>query len=77
MGHTLGENTYRKNWKREGNLKLESVWCAHCRKANKVILNWQRTLWEGYREVVKRSGRDEPIRVIICMCMEATLGISV
>jgi hypothetical protein len=25
MGHTLGENTYRKNWKREGNLKLESV----------------------------------------------------
>jgi hypothetical protein len=25
---------------------------------------------------VKRSGRDEPIRVVTHMCMEATLGIS-
>jgi hypothetical protein len=25
---------------------------------------------------VKRSGRDEPIRVVIYMCMEAMLGIS-
>jgi hypothetical protein len=37
---------------------------------NKVILNQQRPLWESDQEVVKRSGRDEP------MCMEATLGIS-
>jgi hypothetical protein len=27
-------------------------------------------------EVVKRSGRDEPIRVVIYMCKEAMLGIS-
>jgi hypothetical protein len=25
---------------------------------NIVILNWQRPLWEGDQEVVKRSGRD-------------------
>jgi hypothetical protein len=40
-----------------------------------VILNWQRPLWEGDREVVKRSGRDETILVVIYMCMEAMLGI--
>jgi hypothetical protein len=28
------------------------------------------------QEVVKRSGRDEPMWVAIHMCMEATLGIS-
>jgi hypothetical protein len=43
---------------------------------NKVILNWQRPLWEGDREVVKRSGRDEPMGVAIHKCMEAMLGIS-
>jgi hypothetical protein len=43
---------------------------------NKVILNWQRPLWEGDQEVVKRSGRDEPVWVVIRMCMEAMLGIS-
>jgi hypothetical protein len=37
---------------------------------NKVILNWQRPLWEGDREVVKRSGRDESVWVTIHMCME-------
>jgi hypothetical protein len=50
--------------------------CAHCREANKVILNWQKPLWEGDQEVVKRCGRDESIRVVIHMCMEAMLGIS-
>jgi hypothetical protein len=40
----------------------------------KVILNWQRPLWE--QEVVKRSDRDEPIQVAIHICMEAMLGIS-
>jgi hypothetical protein len=44
--------------------------------ANKVILNSQRPLWEGDGEVVKRSGTDEAIRVIIHMCVEAILGIS-
>jgi hypothetical protein len=34
-------------------------------------------LWEGDWEVVKRSGRDESIWVVILMCMEAMLGISV
>jgi hypothetical protein len=43
---------------------------------NIVILNWQRTLWEGDQEVVKRSGTDELIGVVIHMCMEAVLGIS-
>jgi hypothetical protein len=40
------------------------------------MLNWQRPLWEGDQEVVKRSGGDEPMWVIIHKCMEATLGIS-
>jgi hypothetical protein len=75
-GHTLRGDMYRRNREREGNLKLESVWCAHCRGVNKVILNWQRPLWESDWEVVKRSGRDEPIRAVIHMCMEAMLGIS-
>jgi hypothetical protein len=43
---------------------------------NIVILNWQRQLWEGGQEVVKRSGRDEPMWVTIHMYMEAILGIS-
>jgi hypothetical protein len=43
---------------------------------NIAILNWQRPLWEGDQEVVKRSGRDEPVEVIILMCMETTQGIS-
>jgi hypothetical protein len=43
---------------------------------NKVILNCQRSLWEGDWKVVKRSGRDEPIWVVMHMCMEAMLGIS-
>jgi hypothetical protein len=41
-----------------------------------VILNWQRPLWEGAQEVVKKSGRDEPMWVAIHKCMEATLRIS-
>jgi hypothetical protein len=42
---------------------------------NKVILNWQRPLWEGDQEVVKRSSRDESIQVVTHLCMEAMLGI--
>jgi hypothetical protein len=41
-----------------------------------IILNWQRPLWEGDQEVVRRSGRDEPMWVVIHLCMEAMLGIS-
>jgi hypothetical protein len=42
-----------------------------------MYLNWQRPLWESVQEVVKRSGRDEPVRVVIHKCMEAMLKISV
>jgi hypothetical protein len=41
--------------------------------ANKVILNWQRPLQGGDQEVVKRSGRDEPMWVAIHKCMEAVV----
>jgi hypothetical protein len=61
---------------REGSVKLECGWCAQCRGANKVILNWQRPLWQGDQEVLKKSGRDKPMWVVIHMCMEAMLGIS-
>jgi hypothetical protein len=39
---------------------------------NKVILNWQRPLWEGDYEAVKKSGRDEPTGVVIHIHMETT-----
>jgi hypothetical protein len=42
---------------------------------NKVILNWQKPLWEGDQEVARRSGRDEPMWVVIQKRMEAMLGI--
>jgi hypothetical protein len=67
---------HRRNREREGNPKLECGWCANCRGVNIVILNWQRPLWEGDQEVVKRSGRDEPMWVATHKCMEAMLGIS-
>jgi hypothetical protein len=44
---------------------------------NIIILNWQRPLWEGDQKVsMKRFGREEPVWVVIHMCMEAMLGIS-
>jgi hypothetical protein len=43
---------------------------------NIVILNWQRPQLEGDQEVLKRSGRDEPMCVAIPKLMETTLGIS-
>jgi hypothetical protein len=39
MGDMLKENVYRRNREMERNLKLESVWCVHCREVKKVILN--------------------------------------
>jgi hypothetical protein len=42
-----GENMHGRNREREGNLKFECGWCAHCWGVNKVILNEQRPLWEG------------------------------
>jgi hypothetical protein len=58
--------------------KFYLSWCLQnfsITEVNIVILNWQRPLWEG-TSVVKRSGRDEPMWVVIHMCMEAALGIS-
>jgi hypothetical protein len=76
MGHTLrGEWTQEKQEKKE-NLKPECGWCAHCRGMNKVILISQKPLWKGDQEVVKRSGRDEPVWVAIHKWMAAMLGIS-
>jgi hypothetical protein len=43
---------------------------------NKVISNWQRPLWEGNQEVMKKSGRDEPMWVAKHKCMEGMQGIS-
>jgi hypothetical protein len=43
---------------------------------NKVIVNWQRPLWEGGQEVVKRCGRDELMWVAIHKYMETTPGTS-
>jgi hypothetical protein len=43
---------------------------------NKIILNLQRPLWEGDQEVVKRSGRDEPMWDAIHKYIEAMLRIS-
>jgi hypothetical protein len=42
----------------------------------KIILKRQRPLWEGDQEVVKRFGREEPMWIVIHMCIEAFLGIS-
>jgi hypothetical protein len=65
-----------RNREREGNVKLGCGWCAHCIGVNIVILNSQRPVWEGDQEVVKGSGRDEPMWVAIHMWMEAMIGIS-
>jgi hypothetical protein len=44
---------------------------------NIVILKWQRPLWERDQEVVKKTDRDEPMWVVIIhMCVESMLGIS-
>jgi hypothetical protein len=59
MGCTLRGDHSRKNREREGNLKLECGWYVHCIEVNIVILSWQRLLWEGEQEAVKRSDRDE------------------
>jgi hypothetical protein len=45
-------------------------------RTNAVTLKRQRLLWEGDQEIVKRTGRDESIRIVIHMCMKAMLGIS-
>jgi hypothetical protein len=41
-----------------------------------VNLNWLRPLWEEDQRVVKRTGKDEPMWVVIHICLEITQGIS-
>jgi hypothetical protein len=63
IGHALRGEQVQEHREREGNLKLKVVDVAI---VNIVILNWQRPLWECDQDVVaKRSGRDEPVRVVI------------
>jgi hypothetical protein len=64
-----------RNREREGNLKLECGWCVHCIRVNNVILKWLRSLWEEDQEVAKRSGRDEPMWVVIYIYMVTILEI--
>jgi hypothetical protein len=52
-----------EEWGLVGNPKLESVRYPHCRGANTVTLKQQRSIWDGDRELVKKTGRDESIRV--------------
>jgi hypothetical protein len=59
----------RRDWARGGV-------ATQCRGPNRVILKRQRSKWEGDLEVVKRSVRDESIQVVINLCMETMLGIS-
>jgi hypothetical protein len=77
LGLTLSGGHIQEEWGKVGNPKLESIWCVHCRGANTVTLKQQRSIWEGDPEVVKRSGRDESIQVVIHLYMEAMLGVSV
>jgi hypothetical protein len=47
MGHTLrGDLSMGGIGKRKETKNLK-VFDVHCRGANKVILNWQKPLWEG------------------------------
>jgi hypothetical protein len=43
---------------------------------NIIILNWPRPPWEEDEGVVKGTGRDEPICVVIHIYMETTQAIS-
>jgi hypothetical protein len=42
---------------------------------NIEILNWLQPPWEGDEGRVKRTGRDEPVGVVIHICMETTQGV--
>jgi hypothetical protein len=39
---------------------------------NIEILNWPEPPWEGDYRVMRRTGRDEPIGIVIHICMETT-----
>jgi hypothetical protein len=54
----------------------KSVWCPHSRGANTETLKWQRSIWEGNQELVKRSVKDESTWVVTHLYMEAMLRLS-
>jgi hypothetical protein len=71
MGYMLRWEYIQEESGMVGNPKLESVCCAHHRRANIVTLKWQRSLWESDQQVIKKSGRDESILVVIpCACKQ-------
>jgi hypothetical protein len=75
----LGFLLWRFNWLIESNklfLELSLISASFSVSLKIRVLYWQRSLQEVYWEVVKRSGRDEPIWVVIHMCIESMLGIS-
>jgi hypothetical protein len=49
MGHTLRGTTHGTNREREGKLKPECGYYAHCIEANTAILNWQRPIGKEMR----------------------------
>jgi hypothetical protein len=62
--------------KKEGNLKLECGWCAHYRAVNKVILTWQRPVWERWPGSSKEIWQRWTMCFSIQKYMEAELGTS-
>jgi hypothetical protein len=42
---------------------------------NIEVLNWLRLPWEGEKGGLKRTGRDEPVGIVIHICMETKQGI--
>jgi hypothetical protein len=43
---------------------------------NTEIFSWLGPPWERWQERVKRTGRDEPVDIVIHICMETAQGIS-
>jgi hypothetical protein len=67
----------RRDRKMEENQKLECGRCANVTGMNIEILNWLGPPWEGDWGGVKRTGRDEPIGIVIHICIETIQGDSV
>jgi hypothetical protein len=57
--------------------KIDSIWCPNWIGTNTETIKWQRSIWEGDQELVKRSVRDESSWVVTHLYMEAMLGNSV
>jgi hypothetical protein len=76
LGHmTRGEHIW-EGWGYVRNPKHESIWWPHSRGTNTETLKWQRSIWDGDQEVVKRSVKDESTCTVTHLYVEAMLGIS-